>query len=359
MTGNTPRQPRIRFRRSLAVGTAAALVLAAGCAQQSDHDLETAQPAGFSATPGYVGKVIDASSSKTYRYKMSFSFGMGGQSVDADLATGAYDGERSQTKIDYAQLFDAMGQGLGEPLPSGLDKNADLTMEQVTDGKTIYIRAPFFSAMKDALPSGSLDDQAGGAIFDVFDQLGDHWGKVDVAGLGDVLPDQAEAALAGGQSADPKIYLDMLRDTGHVSDLGTKTIDGVQAHGLAAQVDFGDLMKAAGTDPSQLPGGSASKVAGAMASMTFPLEVWVDRDDHVRRLGFSFTPETFSKALGEQGDGGESEPGDVPDELSGFEIGMTMDFSDYGDDSIKVATPSDAVDITDEFASALQDSTGG
>jgi hypothetical protein len=58
----------------------------------------------------------------------------------------------------------------------------------------------------------------------------------------------------------------------------------------------------------------------------------------------------------------ENHGGDVDDitsELDGFSMGMTMDFSDYGDDSISVEPPSDAVDITDEFVAAYQEMFGG
>jgi hypothetical protein len=341
--------------RRVGIGAAAVLLLGAGagCAQESDADLVTATPANFEASPGYVAGVVQAAESDTYRYSMSFSFAIGGQSFDADVASGAYDGERSQMETDLGAMVQAMGEGFGEDVPGSL-ADADLTMEQIVDRDTIYIRAPFFSNLSDLLPNGGLSSSAGGAMFDVYDQLGDGWGKVDVDALGDVLPDEAEAALAGGQNGSPQVYLDLLAQTDDVDDLGTDEIDGDEVHGLAAQVDFGDLLKAAGTDPDQLDGGAASDVIGNMASMTFPLEVWVDGDDHVRRIEFSFTPETFGEIAEDQG----GDAGDITDAMGDFSMDMTMDFEDYGDDSISVEPPSDAVDVTDDFVAAYQDMFG-
>jgi hypothetical protein len=38
---------------------------------------------------------------------------------------------------------------------------------------------------------------------------------------------------------------------------------------------------------------------------------------------------------------------------------MTMDFTDYGDGSIEIDVPEDAVDITDDFVAAYEDLAGG
>jgi hypothetical protein len=347
--------------RLVAVGAAAALLVGAGagCATEYDGgaDLVTADPGNFEASPGYVADVVDASSSDSYRYTMSFSFNMGGQSLDAELATGAVDGERSQVDMDFGALFEEMGSGFGEDLPPELVE-ADLTMQQITDTGAIYIRAPFFSAIAEqAEREGEVIDmtsEPGGELLEVYSQLGDSWGRVDLDALGDVLPSEAQQALGGGQNGDPRVFLDMLRETAAVEELGIDEIDGVEVQGLAADVDLGDLMAASGTDPADL---SVDTGSGSidMASFSFPLEVWIDRDDRVRRIDFTFGADAFADLAEESGE----DVGDMPSELDDFSIGMTMDFSDYGDDSISIDTPSDAVDITDEFVAAYDELYGG
>jgi hypothetical protein len=226
-------------------------------------------------------------------------------------------------------------------------------MEQVTDGEAIYLRAPFFAALTGSIPESELDDDAGGALFDIYDRLGDDWGRIDIDALGDVLPSEAQQALGGGQNGDPRVFLDMLRDTEQVEDLGTDEIDGDEVHGLAADVDLGDLLKASGTDPDDIGGGTTDET-GDLTAFSFPLEVWIDGDDHVRRIDFTFGADSFADLA----EGSGADIGEMPGELGDFSMGMTMDFTDYGDDSISIEPPDDAVDITDDFVAAYEDLTG-
>jgi hypothetical protein len=341
--------------RWVAIGATAVLLVGAGagCAQESDGDLVAAKPIEFAASPDYVASVVDASRSTSYRYSMSFSFDMGGQNLDAELATGEVDGERSHVEMDFGALFEQMGTGFSdEEVPSEL-ADADLTMEQVTDGEAIYLRAPFFAALTDIVPESELDDEAGGDLFDIYEQLGDGWGRIDIDALGDVLPTEAQQALGGGQNANPQVFLDMLGDTENVEDLGTDEIDGDEVHGLAADVDLGDLLKASGTDPDDVGGGTTDEV-GDLTAFSFPLEVWIDGDDHVRRIDFTFTADSFADLAGDSG----ADVGEVPEELGDFSSGMTMDFADYGADDISIEAPGDAVDITDDFVAAYEEITG-
>jgi hypothetical protein len=350
-TGRRHRRRSAR-RSALAIGAAGALVLGAGCAQESsDNDLvageeETAgSSSGFAATPEYIDHVVDTAQEQSYRFSMSFQFDMMGSNVDGEIARGSANGDQTELTMDFGAMFEQMGSGFGEQMPPEL-ADADLTMQQIVDGDTLYIRAPFFAAMGDSLGVGDISGQPGGELFGVFSDLGDGWGKVDVEALGDVLPGEAGQAMTG-QSVDPAIYLEILRGADQVEELGSDEIDGVEVEGLAAEVGFSDLMAAAGTDPSTM----GDVLPGEMDSMTFPLEVWVDGDDQVRRLTFNFDAESLADIAGE-------EAGDIPSEMGDFSMGMTMDFSDYGED-IEIEAPSDAVDITDDFVAAYEDIQGG
>jgi hypothetical protein len=341
------RQRRRNGRRSaLALGAVGALALGAGCAQESDGDLvagedttATGGSAGFAATPDYIDHVVDTAESESYRYTMTMDIDMFGSATSVELAEGAYSDQKNEMTMDFGAMLDAMGSQTGEEMPAGLD-GADLTMSQVVTPDTMYIRAPFFSAMA---------DQAGGlgtGGLDVFTELGDDWGKVDMGALGDVLPGDAQRAMTG-QSADPTVFLEMLRSTESVEELGSDEIDGVEVQGLSAEVSFEDLMEASGTDPSAMDAANPADMSG----LTFPLEVWVDGDDQVRRIGFAFDAENMADMAGE-------DAGDIPSEMGDFSVGMTLDFSAYGED-IEITIPSDATDITDEFVEFFEETVSG
>jgi hypothetical protein len=225
------------------------------------------------------------------------------------------------------------------------------------------MRAPFLGAMADEMgSSGELGvevDAGGEELVAAFGELGDGWGRIDLDELGDVLPGDVQQSL-GGQSTSPDVFLDMLRSTGEVEDLGTDEIDGVEVHGLAAEIDFEDMLEAQGMDPGQLeePGGDES-VAGMMDAFRLPLEVWIDGDDQIRRITFRFGGDSFAEMADEVAEQtGEQVPVDEMSEMFDFEMGMTMDFADYGDDSIEVEAPDGAVDITDAFVAASDDIFG-
>jgi hypothetical protein len=310
-----------------------------------EQETAAGQSSGFAATPEYIDHVVDTAEEQSYRFSMSFQFDMLGSSMDGELARGSTNGDQTELTMDLGALFEEMGSGLGEDMPPEL-ADADLTMQQIVDADTLYIRAPFFAAMGDSLGVGDISAQPGSGLFTVFSDLGDDWGKVDVAALGDVLPGEAGQAVTG-QGVDPAVYLEILRGADQVEELGSDEIDGVEVEGLAADVSFEDLMAAAGTDPSTMGGA----LPGDMESVTFPLEVWVDGDDQVRRLSFNFDAESLADIAGE-------DLGDAPEGMGDFSMGMTMDFSDYGED-IEIEAPSDAVDITDDFVAAYEDIQGG
>jgi hypothetical protein len=351
--GRANRRPSRRHgkRSALGLGAAGALILGAGCAQESNNDLvageqETAgASSGFAATPEYIDHVVDTAEEQSYRYTLSFEFDMFGSNMDGEIAQGSTNGEQSELTMDFGAMFEQMGSELGEEVPPELAGDG-MTMQQVVDGDTLYIRAPFFANMSEGLGVGDISGQPGGELFGVFADLGDGWGKVDVSALGDILPGEAGQAVTG-QTMDPGVYLEMLRGADAVEELGSDEIDGVEVEGLAAEVSFEDLIAAAGTDPGTL----GEALPGEMESVTFPLDVWVDGDDQVRRLTFNFDAESLADIAGE-------DASDLPSEMGDFSMGMTVDFTDYGDD-ITVDVPRDATDITDEFVAAYEDIQGG
>jgi hypothetical protein len=338
----------------------------AGCASEYEGaDLETGEPVAFAATPGYVGEAIDASMDEAYRFRVSMSFSMGPDSFDTEVAAGAADGVKRQTTTDFGELFGHTASFAREGLPPEL-VDADLAMEQVTDGEAIYIRAPFIATMADvAQSSGTFPDagsRPGGALFEVLDQVGDGWARVDLGALGDVLPAEAQQAITGGQSTNPDAFLDMLRSTGKVEDLGTDEIDGVTVHGLAADVELSEMLEVQGVDPDPFEESLGDALPGAtevLDASELPMQVWVDDGNLIRRISFTLGGESFTDVAEDVAqEMGEPLSDDDLDELAGFRLSSTMDFTDYGDASISIEPPDGAVDITDDFVAVYDDLDG-
>jgi len=322
-----------KMRRLAATALASALLLGFVACGGDDDDgsdgistTKDGKPEGFAASPGFLKKVVDETDGESFRYSATVDMGgllgsgSGSGSSDTPLLTGETDGELQSMHMDLSAAFGALGEAGGEDLGSLGDA---FKMDTVIDGDTMYIHAPFFASM------GAL----GGDGADDLKVLADGWGKVDLKALGDV----GASGFDTSQSMDPKVFLDLLRESGKVKELGTDTIDGVKVTGLSAEVNFGELAKSQNLDSNQLGD------VGDLSDMTFPLEVWVDGEGLLRRLSFSFDMESMAKAIDEAGEDSES-----LGNLGGMEYGMTMDFTDYGDD-IEIDVPDDATDVTEAF----------
>ena len=344
-------EPRHTARRVAAVCSAAALLVVAACADEaSPPDAATGAEVGeFAATNEYLAGVAEATDGLTYRMAMDMTmrFGADGESLEmgGPVMTGEVDGGVSAMTLDMGELLgDADAQAPpDEALPEGF-LDGDLTMEMISDGESLYLRAPFFAAIAElALDSGATRGDLG-PLADLA-ALGEEWGRVD---LSEMSPSEV-ATTVGSQTVDPKVFLDILAQGTDVRDLGTQTIDGEEARGLAATVTYEDMIVAQDLDTDDVreqigAGGSPSgdvdmdDVLDAMFALEMPLEVWVDDDDHVRRITMALDMTPAFAGLD------DAEMGDAE-----MAVDFSIDFSDYGDESIEIEVPTDAVDVTDEF----------
>jgi hypothetical protein len=339
----TPTRPR-RGRRALAPVLALLLAGAAtACAQEAGGGLDArtgGSPDGgstpFAATADYLASAVDNSQAQPYRFQMGMDMGVGPiQAEVPDLATGQRDGDRSSLRMDMGGLYEDMG------VP-GLD--GDLTMEMVTDGKHLFVRAPVFKTLAE-LPGAAGATGPMGALAD----LGDRWGRVDIAALGDTSATSRLLNKAGVQNGDPTVMLDLVKQADDVHELGNGTSRGDAVQGLGATLTFEDMLEAQGLDvddyfgsmSSSLPPG-ADTIFDRMRDLELPVEVWVDGDDHVRRIELTID---MGDLLGEFAD---------TEGVGDFAVTSSMELYDYGDDSIHVDLPADAVDVTDEFRSGLE-----
>jgi hypothetical protein len=347
-----------RLRSRLIPLTVASLaVIASACAQEADLADVTADAdattgdVDFEATPEFVSDAAERSTGEPYRLEMTLAMDLdfAGESFDFDapMMSGEQDGELSHIRMDMGPLMKEIGR-LAPPreaFPPDVS-DADLTMEIVADRQVMYLRAPMYEALADmpgaAGQLGPMGDLAA---------LGDAWGRVDLAELGDVLPLNDVASAAGGQAADPRALLDLVAGTDDVDELGDAEVRGVTVHGLAAQVTLGELLEASGLSAEEFmrslgrsQPAEAESLIDSLLDARMALEAWIDDDGYVRRMGYEF--DLLATLAGVVPD--QDAEGDAP---SGFTYGITMDFFDYGDDSIAIEfpDPDEAVDVTDSF----------
>lgn len=322
----------MRTLAGTAAGVAMAALVAIGCSQPADEQADATIE--FAPTASFLRQAADGSSEVPYRSTVAVDVtdtsGWGERMVNA---TGAFDGERFQIRADMSHLPGA------DDLPEGVTRD-DLFIETVTDDDTLWARAPLFRA---TLGDEGVPEAAPDGVAELIDALAEDWITVDVAELADVDPAWAACMLAG-QRADPTAYLDLVRATEDIEELGSDEIDGVAVQGLGGDVTLRDMLRQARGDDSP----SADDGTSPLDDVTIPVEVWLDAAGHVRRITITEdTSETLDALV-------EAEV--LPPAAAEGEkvvITQTVDLSDHGDPDIEVEVPTDPADMTDAYRSFL------
>lgn len=256
------------------------------------------------------------------------------------LMTGEIDGDDYHMLMDLGPMMTEMADMMGETMPSEI-ADTDLTMEMAGDPEELYLRAPMFASLGGPTEPGAAGEFVG---------LGDGWGHVDVAALGDLVPGDVAAAM-GGQGIDPQAVVDMMQSAGDVEDLGEGDVRGTAVHGLSAEVAMADLMEASGQDPEAVAaaaGPGEGEAIGELYDMTTAIEVWIDDDGYLRRMAFGYGMDEIAEAMAE-------DPGDLGQlGLGDMRFSYVMDMFDYGT-AVDFEPPADAIDITDAYAALLQE----
>jgi hypothetical protein len=310
----------VRGRRrdlALALGVAAAVAMGTtACAREADPADVAVGDVEYEATPEFVAAAAGRSQAQPYRMEMRTSTAGGDEVV---VETGEQDGERFHIRQDLGAQF-------GELLPG--DADADLSIEHAGDGSTLYLRMPAFAAINELAPGFAITP-----FGDLTDELGDNWVRVELDELDDLMPGLQDTTSTIGEYF-PRLFVDLVTKARDVEELGQAEVRGVAVNGLAAEVPFEDMLGAHG-----------NRVEGVelMNDITVPIEVWVDGDGLVRRVSFGFHHDDVAQALGPDGDDA------VP-----VGVDYTLDLFDYGDESISIEFPTDAVDVTDAFRQMLE-----
>jgi hypothetical protein len=345
-----PRPRRRRLRR----GAAPALVLAlvggaAACAQESGDtvtqvDVEKeGDQSQFSATAAYLSTVAEQSAAEPYRIEMDFAIDAAGEHLDVDnMMTGEIDGEQASMHVDMSSFFDQIPGG-------SLGVDADqMTMDMVTDGSVLYVKAPMFGALAEMAGRGG-GAGAGEDLGPLADLavVADQWGSIDPSALGDDASIGDVVGQAGAQGADPRQFLDLVSEATDPHELGDDVIKSERVQGLGATVTFGEMLAAQGRDVDefveQTTGGEAlpQAMVDQLLQTEVPVEVWVDGDDHVRRVSLDLDLGALLSSAG------------VDDAEMEFSYTLTMDFFDYRADDIAIEVPEAAVDVTDAYGALL------
>ncbi len=325
-----------------------ALVAGSACADESDSsggatDVQTID--GFEATAVYLQQAAEQTTAEGYRVEMFFALSEEADDTVPPLMSGEVNGDEYHYVLDFGSMMDEMAGAFGDAgsAASGVLDELDTTMEMAGDPESMYIRAPMFADIA-AMAGGD----APGPIAGLAD-LGDGWGHVDMAALGDQLPSDLAAAM-GGQGVDPQVVVDMIGATEGVEDLGTDEVRGTSVHGVAADVTLGDLLEASGQDPDAFADISSfgdSSAVDTLYDITTPVEVWVDDEGYLRRMSYGWGFDDIAEAMG-------ADAGDVAGTgMGGMHFSYVMDMFDYGSE-VDFEVPADAVDITDAFAAVAE-----
>jgi hypothetical protein len=353
-------------RRARWVMPVLALILlgpvAAACGEGSGEDTGgddvVAGSVDFEATPDFLAAASRRSGGEPYRIESSIAIHAEGPgqdvAVDATLMTGEQDGESYEYHTDMSQWHDQLPSGSG----TGFPESADLTQDMVSDGTTLYIRAPLYAAIVDQAGPGADVGPVGELA-----ALGDDWGRVDLRSLADVSPVDVQSTAGAPAGGDPRLLLDLVASADDVEELGGDAIDGEPVNGLGAPLTSGELLEAQGADPEEFVDYMAANLGGlqqtdtedlapaieAVMSMQIPFEVWVDGNGYVRRLSFEFDMVELMTSIG----GDEASRG-----IDTFTMGATVDYSDYGDHTIQIELPpegaADAPDMTEAYRRMLE-----
>ena len=288
-----------RLRVVLAVAAVGAL-LAAGCNNTSSTT--PPQAGGNPASPqdgspfhliaDSVSKTTDAGSSRVAIDLKS----TGGTSGSFEMA-GAGD-------FDYANQVGRMSMTV--PVVAGQGGG---TIEMIIDHETIYMKLP-------------ASETSSGAAASIFGNK--PWIKMDLSGFS-----KLGASASSLSSSDPSQALDFLLGASkNVENLGTESIRGVDTTHYHVTLD---LTRAA----DQVPAGirkSYEQSLKTLGTTSLPADVWVDGNDLVRKMAFTFeTPSTDAAGVS----------------TGGASVTESIEFYDFGTDvSVTPPPASQTTDLT-------------
>jgi hypothetical protein len=197
----------------------------------------------------------------------------------------------------------------GIPQLAALLGSSTMRIQEIIDGLTLYLKLPA------ALASGS-------------GQHGKPWAKIDLGRAARAAGIPGLSSLMSNPTAsDPSQFLRYLRaSSGRVTKVGTQTVDGFQTTEYRATIDLNKV-------PDAQPKASRAQIRQAVAALeqaghihVMPMTVWIDRQNLVRRMEFSFKETVSGQSLSSK---------------------MRMDITQYGPQPPpQLPPPSQVTDVT-------------
>lgn len=227
----------------------------------------------------------------SYRFEVRFEMYVaeGGTVLDIapaePLSVGAISGNRTWLSTDIGPIFDAIFDAAGSGSVTDL-LGDDLSMEVITEGTSMYLRAPLFASMAELGALPGADDLVA---------LGDAWGFVDLSATG--LTAEELAGLTGAQTgASAEDLLALLGAVGgDVTDLGATEVRGVPTTRYRAEISLGAVLEA----QSMSAGEIAALSATGIGNVTIPFDIDVDADGRVRRMEVVIDTSFIADLVGE------------------------------------------------------------
>lgn len=281
--------------RTLVPALIVPLLTTAACATPAeDASVEVRASAEATMTLQAVPEMVAEAGTASFETVLAMS--VNGESVEL-TADGAFDSanERMAMEIDTGAMFGGLAAGLGLEMPKGFGE----PMQVVTDGTTVYLRAPMLSGADEWVSAAPEDVGAG-----------------------------SDALGFGAGTYDPSAYLAVLRGvTGEPEVVGTEDVRGVPTTHYEATVDLRDAMASSPEGQRDL----LQEVLGQLGDGSLTLEAWVDAEGLPRRLAMDMGDMVSWLGLG--GDTG---------------VVMTMELFDYGQPvAIQVPSPDEVQPLTD------------
>jgi hypothetical protein len=224
---------------------------------------------------------------------------------------GAFDNERKVgwMTIDMSSFAKSIPEGEGVPTDPELWKTRQVM--DFSDGLVLYMQFPFLTEMM---------------------RTDKPWIRIDVAKAGRELGIDIGQLMQVGQ--DPVQQLGQLRTiTDDLEEVGPETVRDLATTHYRGTVDLREYDELFPENERPKIRKSIESMIELMGKPTYPVDVWIDQEQLVRRMSFEFTQQTPE--------------GDMP-------MAMTMEFFDFGRPvEVKLPAASDTIDIT-ELDSALQ-----
>jgi hypothetical protein len=253
---------------------------------------------------------VETTSSR-YEMVMNMDSSFGSMSVPM---SGAIDGDRMAITIDLSQMSIP---GIGAAEQAMLDA-----------ARIRMIMVPPFMYMDLAGLDGGM--------------FGGGWIAIDLtqsAGADEVLNG------LGGMGSDPFGSMRLLEQADSFTEIGTDTVRGVDTTHYRLIVNPATAWERLDEEGRAALEGSLGEFGAAPPDVDLPYDVWLDGQGRARRLSFAMGADLLDEVTGSRADAAELQA------LGDFSMTMTMEIFDYGDASITIEAPADAVDMTELFGS--------